>query len=106
MLGSSFKDIEKAMRSILEERQPSAHEEEIRELEEIAPYKLQKEELFPQTKKYKKTKYTYYTEEEVKALMEAEGNKEITHTRNADTWYDTYSPEQVAILMQGRYKGE
>jgi hypothetical protein len=103
VLGISFKNVERTMQAIIDDRRPSRHEEEMRELEEVAPYKLQKEDLFPSTKKYKQTKYGSYTKDEIARLLAASvAPVEYKEKEIARHEHQTYTLDQARALLEGR----
>ena len=80
--GSTFKDIERTMESILKERQLSNSEQEMLELEKQAPEKFDLEFDFKinqdASDRKKDTRYTTYTREEITDLLAASKAPVIT----------------------------
>lgn len=104
MPGLSFKDIERAMRDILAERQPSQAEIEEQELMEIAPEKFEPPVL-PGRKTSGKMKYRTLTPEETQALIEASRApfEPPPASENSAKPYNTYTMEQAVALINGTY---
>lgn len=103
ILGTSFKDVERAMKSLIEDRRPTPEEEEMLELERIAPEKLRAEELFPKPKKQKKQYFSQYSPEEVKALMAAStAPPEYKQPIDKDLYHPTYTLEDTQAMLEGR----
>ncbi len=102
MPGLTFRDIEKAMVAIMEERQPSAKELEELEERSLHPEKYEPQSISPSTGK--PGEYRSLTREEVARLIAA--SKEPCINVAPSTWtddYPTYSAEEVAALMKGNY---
>lgn len=108
ILGASFKDIDKVMTAIINERQLTPDQEDEIELQEIAPEKF--EPKFDPDLEFKLNKkaadpsgsmrYEPYTREEVAALIEATNAPYESPPGMECRKYGTYTREQVAKLMQ------
>jgi len=106
--GLTFKDIDRAMKDIIAERQPTEAEQEELELREIAPEKF--EPPIPallrpdNTQSTHKIKYTTYTREQITWLF-AQSEKSVQQEpiKEFNTNYKTYTPEEVAALIKGDY---
>lgn len=104
MIGLTFKDIERAMTAVLEERQPTEREQEELELRELAPEKF--EPFIPQIDRppAREVSYRPMTREECAWLL-AQSNKPIEKEPAAETNYNykTYTREEVQALLRGDY---
>lgn len=110
ILGTSYKDVERAMESIIKERQLTPEQEEEKNLREIAPEKF--EPVFDPEFEFKVNKkssdnveefrYRAPTREEVARLLTAyTAPKEIPITTpTMSRTYDTYTLEQVQEFMR------
>lgn len=105
MLGLSFRDIDKTMRNVLAENQPTPEEQEESELRRIAPHKFDPDAILesriPRTGR-KKVTYKTLTREETRKLIEA-SNKPIENEPRPKPKYDTYTFEEVQALLAGNY---
>lgn len=102
MPGLTFKDIERAMTDVINERQPTEREQEELELRELAPEKF--EPYIPQVE-HPRREVTYRnpTREEVAWLL-AQSNKPIEQEPVPEKKdYPTYTREEVAALLRGDY---
>ena len=68
IIGASFKDIERAMKHVIAERQPTREEQEELELMELAPEKFALPDPVVE-RPHSDTKYRTYTPEEVQELL-------------------------------------
>ncbi len=104
MIGLTFKDIERAMTAVLEERQPTEREQEELELRELAPEKF--EPFIPQIDRPQAREISYrpMTREECAWLL-AQSNKPIEKEPPVETnkTYRTYTQEEVQALLRGDY---
>lgn len=105
MPGLSFKDIERAMRDILAERQPTEAEIEEEELMEIAPEKFEPPTLLGRKSTPGKMKYRVLTPEETRVLIEASKApfEPPPVSENSTKLYNTYTMEQAVALINGTY---
>lgn len=111
ILGTTFKDVERAMEAIIKERQLTPAQEEEMELRESHPEKYEPEfdaELeFKINKKVASPKkslgYREYTREEVAELIAASNAPYVPPEPAPRVDYPTYSREQVQELMREHY---
>lgn len=113
ILGTTFKDIDRVMRAILEERQLTSDQQEELEIRKTMPEKYEPDfdpaiEFIVNKKaadpKKSGIQYTNYTREEVAELINA---PEVTFVEPAPIQsrnYPTYSREQVQELMYEQFK--
>ena len=114
ILGTTFKDINKAMQSIIDERQITPAQEEELELRESHPEKYESnfdpELEFKINKKAADPKkgggYREYTREEVAELLAASNAPYVAPEPAPRRDYPTYSREQVQALMQEHFAYE
>jgi hypothetical protein len=114
ILGTSFKDIEKTMMSIINERQLTEEQEEQIELEQLSPekfdleldFKLNKSSSDKSTMESKSYKYKTYTMAEVNALLEASraDTPIIKEYREAPAVYEHISRETAERLVKEHYE--
>ena len=106
IVGASFKDIEKTMRGIISERQPTEEEQEMLEIMKSNPEKINPDILLPpqlSSKKHDMPRYKTLTMEETRALLEL-GNTPIVQAHSPMPQnYPTYTQEQVQQLMAGTF---
>jgi hypothetical protein len=93
ILGASFKDVDKAMRSIIADRNPP---DDLDDMENVEYKSFTKNDIgvsdLPVTKT---SKYKVLSEEETRALI-AKGNAPVVEPPHKVTrYYETYSQEQV-----------
>jgi hypothetical protein len=100
MPGLTFKDIERTMVAVLEERYPTEKELEELELRELAPEKF--EPPIPAIDRPPKTDgyFRPLTREETAALLAASNKPVKDEPLPAYTNYHTYSQEEVRFLLQ------
>lgn len=107
MAGLTFKDIERAMTAVIEERQPTEREQEELELRELAPEKF--EPFIPQIDRppVREVTYRHITREECAWLL-AQSNKPIEKepAPKPNNNYRTYTREEVQALLRGDYDPE
>jgi hypothetical protein len=106
ILGTSFKDIERAMRSIIEEKKISQEELEEFELAESEPGKYSMERD-PEPSKYRAKLEPLLDRDYVQWLIE-ESRKEFSYPEPEmdKSKYRTYTREEVEALMRGDYNPE
>jgi hypothetical protein len=102
--GASFKDVEKAMISIINERQITEEEQELLDLEAQVPEKFDHEFQFKLknevSDKKKETRYRTYTREEVAALMAASKAPTVSKSEPPPDRYPPGPYPQELIDMQ------
>lgn len=110
ILGTTFKDVERAMEAIINERQLTPAQEEELELQQAAPHKFDPDFEFKinkkaasQPKRYAPA-YRTYTREEVAELIAASNAPFIPPPPVERKDYPTYSREQVEQLMREHYE--
>jgi hypothetical protein len=104
ILGITHKDIEKVMRAVIKERQLSEQEQEIIDLESLAPEKFDLEVEFKvnQHAADKKKDYGYRTlsREDVATLLAISASKKTKNNNSLKYLeYNTYSKEEVQELI-------
>lgn len=101
ILGTTHKDVERAMISLIEERKLTAAQIEQMELEELAPEKFDLEMDFKMsgTAAKPKNRYTTYTLEDVQVLIAA-GDQPVAHKPKEHIDYPTYTLEDVQRLLK------
>jgi hypothetical protein len=114
ILGASFKDIEKTMMGIINERQLTEEQEEQIELEQLSPekfdleldFKLNKSSSDKSTMESKSYKYRTYTMAEVNALLEASRAETpiIKEHREAPAVYESMPREMAERLVREHYE--
>lgn len=112
--GLTFKDIDRAMKDVISERQPTEKEQEELELREIAPEKFEPPVpalLRPphlQGKQNRELRYESPTREQVAWLLEQSKKpiKSEEPIKKSNTNYRTYTREEVAALLNGTYNPE
>ena len=117
IMGLSFRDIEKVMASIINEKKFSRNEEE-EELMELAPEKFNSAPIRPPSLKEREeqevfrpksssSQYRNPTREEVQWLLE-QSKKPVENPDPPPPRkdYDTYTMEEVAALLRGDYNPE
>jgi hypothetical protein len=107
IVGASFRDIERTMRGIINERQPSEEEQEMLEIMKSNPEKINPDVLiypvFSSKKHDMPRRHNALTMEETRALLEL-GNKPIAQESSLmQKNYPTYTQEQVQQLMAGTF---
>ena len=102
ILGVTFKDIERAMRSVIAEKRPSREEQDQLELELAAPEKFEEPAPLPfKSKKPVKKKYTRpLTQEEVTTLIEASKEQVKLERPPRSLDYHTYTHEQIQGMVE------
>jgi hypothetical protein len=109
ILGCTFKDVERAMEAIVNERQLTPAQEEELELKQTAPQKFDPDLQFKLNKsaaspKREPSRYRTLTREEVAELLAA-SNEPIKSTPPLQPIdYLTYSREEVQELMRQHYE--
>ncbi len=101
IIGASYKDIEKALRSIVDDKRPSYEEEFEQEHFQEEPVKPSK----PQRNVTTIPMEQLLDQDEVNALL-SESSMSIVEQRSEYTDrgdYETYSFEEVAALLEGTY---
>ncbi len=102
--GLSFKDIEKTMKNILNENQPTAAEQEEEELRRVAPEKFDIDTALESgPRKVKKVHYKTLTEEETRELMKADNTPVKQEPNPPAREYGTYTEEETRALMACDY---
>lgn len=112
ILGTTFKDIERAMRAIIDERQLTTEQQEELEIRQTMPEKYEPE--FDPTFEFKLNKkaadpkkgsgYGTYTREQVAELLAASNAPCLPPPVREPIEYPTYSREQVQELMRQHYE--
>ena len=104
MPGLTFKDIDRTMEAVLEERYPTDKELEELELRELAPEKF--EPPIPAIDRPPKTEGPWrpLTREDVARLMAASKKPVESEPVVTYTDYHTYSPEEVQVLLENYKK--
>lgn len=109
ILGTTFKDIERAMDAVIKERQLTPSQEEELELKELVPEKFESFDPYIEFKLNKKAAdpkknaggYKTYTQEEVTELLNAsDAPYEQPPMLTMPKSYPTYTREQVQELMR------
>lgn len=105
MPGLSFRDIDKVIGGLVKETE---FEKEQRELQEVAPQKLNPDHYFKEfTPKNTHNPNDTYSLEEMAALTKASEkpvqSKEVV---DENRYYDTYTFEEIAALIAGNYYPE
>lgn len=99
VIGISFRDIDKTMKAIIDERKPSKNEEEMLELLESHPEKLYPEIMFSSVKK----NFRYgppLTLWETMELFKAGETSIKQESTPLPPYYTTYSKEEVQQMME------
>jgi hypothetical protein len=110
ILGTTFKDVERAMEAVINERQLTEYQQEILELQEQAPEKFDLEFDFKLNKSasdrhVKTSQYRTYTQEEVAELMRASFDKpkeEVPKSTPID--YEPMDRETAERLVREHYE--
>lgn len=103
--GLSYKDIERAMKDILAERQPLDQELDEEELREIAPEKFEPPTLLGRRSTPTKMQYQVLTPDEAQALIDASSAPfEVEPVSEKPVRaHPTYSMEESVALINGNY---
>lgn len=103
ILGCTFKEVERVMLSVVKERQLTEAQKEQIELQRVAPQKINPEidfEVNARIYGHHEISYSLYSREESRRLVEESGiSKAQDKPKPFDTFYPTYSSEEVNDLL-------